>query len=67
MNLTNDCTDCLNAYEDVRIIGGRATKVMRCEYDHGTFPHAVNCSTCQPEVCHVRAVDIGGAYAPSDD
>ena len=67
MTLTNDCTDCLNAFEDVRIVAGRAAKVMRCEFQHTTFPHATNCPTCQPEDHIAHALDIGGGYVSSDD
>ena len=67
MTLTNDCVDCLNAFEDIKVHGGSVIKYMRCEYQHATFPHAVNCSTCQPEVCHANALDIGGAYAQTDE
>ena len=58
MLLTNDCLDCLNAFEDtVFDERGRVHKVMKCEYQHATFPHAVNCATCQPEVCNVTPLD----------
>ena len=67
MTLTNDCVDCLNAFEDLVVVNGRAQKVMKCEYMHATFPHAMNCSTCQPEVCHGWALGIGGAYAQTDE
>ena len=60
MKLDNDCVDCLNASEVLQLVDGHTTKVMVCEYQHGTFPHALNCSTCQPEVCHC-SLDIGGA------
>ena len=67
MNLTNDCLDCMNAFEDTVVRNGQIAKIMRCEYQHSTFPHAQNCSTCQPDVGHASALDIGGAYVASDD
>ena len=59
MQLTNECYDCLNAFEDLELVGGKPSKVMKCEYNHAMFPHASNCPTYIGEIVDARGYGIG--------